>query len=87
MSEQDVFLGEVQKLHEDDFTKSVLVPLFKKMGYFDVQFNGGVVEEGKDLIAFKDEEFGSYSVTVVQSKKVEKKVSFRPKRCRSICCS
>ena len=87
MKEQDVFLKEIQKLHEDDFTKLVLLPLFKSMGYFDVHFNGGVVEEGKDLIAFKEGEFGSYTVTVVQSKKVREKAKLSVKKYIVICCS
>jgi len=38
-------------LHEDDFTKNILKPLFEAMGYERVDFNGGAYERGRDLIA------------------------------------
>lgn len=38
-------------LHEDDFTKRILKPLFESMGFERVDFNGGSYERGRDLIA------------------------------------
>ena len=40
-------------LHEDDFTKKILLPLFEAKGYDRVCFNGGQNKKGKDLLAIK----------------------------------
>ncbi len=46
----------VEALKEDDFSREVLVPLFHAMGYRDVRFyGGGVLEQGKDLIMWREE--------------------------------
>lgn len=44
-------LNALKEMHEDDFTKSIIKPLFEAMGYMRVDFNGGPYERGKDLIA------------------------------------
>jgi len=66
---QDKVLKAFQEMREDDFTKNILVQLFGAIGYFDVHFSGGVYEEGKDLIAVKEDPFGGFELAVCQSKR------------------
>lgn len=47
------YLDALCAMHEDDFTKNILKPLFEAMGYDRVDFNGGPFERGRDLIAQK----------------------------------
>ena len=56
-------------LSEADFTLKVLQPLFENMGYHPVIYHGGRDEGGKDLICWKDDDFGDKNLTVVQIKK------------------
>ena len=64
----------LQGLKEDDFTRSVLLPLFSKLGYVDSVFHGGPYEDGKDFISFKHDAFDKLTVLVAQVKR------FRPTR-------
>lgn len=42
---------DLAKLPENLFTKEYLVPLFKKMGFRDVEYyGGGANEKGKDIV-------------------------------------
>ncbi|EGQ7644993.1 NACHT domain-containing NTPase [Vibrio cholerae] len=72
---KDKYCVAMQSLKEDDFTKEILVPLFKAMNYDRVEFNGGPNEKGRDLIATRlmpppvEEEF----VVYIQSKKINDK--------------
>jgi hypothetical protein len=68
---QDVLLAKFQQMTEADFTKIVLIPLFKAMGYSKVDYNGGVNEGGKDLICWREGDFGNPELTVVQVKKTK----------------
>jgi len=61
-------LSSMQSMKENDFTKKILIPLFMSFGYEKVEFYGGPYEEGKDLIAWKLDDWGDIEVTVVQSK-------------------
>jgi hypothetical protein len=59
-------------MREDDFTKKILKPLFEAMGYERVDFNGGPLERGRDLIAqIRIPPRKQLRVTYVQSKKVD----------------
>jgi hypothetical protein len=69
INKQDILLTKLQNYREDDFTNEILIPLFKELGYSDLHFNGGVYEEGKDLIAMKVDEFGDVEIAVAQVKK------------------
>lgn len=62
------FLKKIKTYHEDDFSKEIVIPLLKEMGYLFTDFNGGPYEQGKDIIAFKINEFDEKEYTVVQSK-------------------
>jgi energy-coupling factor transporter ATP-binding protein EcfA2 len=54
---------------EDDFSREVLVPLFKKMFGPKVEFVGGANEHGRDIIIEKRDEFSDVKRIVVQVKK------------------
>lgn len=58
-------------MHEDDFSKNILKPLFESMGYERVEFNGGSHERGRDLIAQKRlPPRREMHLTYIQSKKI-----------------
>lgn len=74
MSNQESLLDSLFALKEDTFTKEILQPIFKALGYTYVSFNGGPYEFGVDLVAAKkDELLGKYELTVIQSKKLKAK--------------
>lgn len=65
------YLDALKALGEDDFTKRILKPLFEAMGYTRVDFNGGPLERGRDLIAqIKIPPQREPRVTYIQSKKI-----------------
>lgn len=74
MQKKQIILDSIQKLPEDDFSKSILMPLLGKIGYINIEFNGGVYEQGKDIIAHLPAALGKDEIHVFQSKK------FKPKR-------
>ncbi|HBK4626537.1 TPA: hypothetical protein LLS57_005918, partial [Klebsiella michiganensis] len=53
-SNLSLYLKAMQTLKEDDFSKSVLKPLFESMSFSRVDFVGGPYEHGKDLIALHE---------------------------------
>src|SRR5207237_10618824 len=57
----------IAELKEDDLSRDVLVPLFEGMGYRDVRFHGGgVLEQGKDIVMFREEPVrGRVNIAVV----------------------
>lgn len=57
----------VAALKEDDFSRDVLVPLFRAMGYRDVRFfGGGALEQGKDIVMWREEPVrGRVNIAVV----------------------
>lgn len=67
-TKQDMLLLKMQNMSEADFTKEILIPIFKFMGH-QVDYNGGPLEGGKDLICWKENGFGSVELTVIQVKK------------------
>ena len=69
MKESNETLAFLQSMKEDDLTRTVLIPLFGRLGYVDPIFHGGTHEEGKDLIAFKHEPFNKLAVLVAQVKR------------------
>lgn len=71
MSTKDLVFLKIQDMREDDFSKTIVIPLLKRMGYTFADFNGGAYELGKDIIAHKKNEFGELEVVVIQSKKLK----------------
>ncbi|SDH15066.1 NACHT domain-containing protein [Janthinobacterium sp. YR213] len=68
ITKQDALLLKMQEMSEVEFTKEILIPIFKEMGH-RVDYNGGPLEGGKDLICWKENGFGSVELTVIQVKK------------------
>lgn len=71
MSTKNFVFLKIQSMREDDFTKKVVIPLLKRMGYTFTDFNGGAYELGKDIVAHKKNEFGELEVVAIQSKKLK----------------
>ncbi|MBS3796141.1 NACHT domain-containing protein [Pseudoalteromonas sp. BDTF-M6] len=70
-SELQKQLNSLKALHEDDFSKLIIKPLFEAMGYQRVDFNGGPFERGKDLIAqIRVPPQTKPTVVYIQSKKI-----------------
>jgi flagellar biosynthesis GTPase FlhF len=70
-STNEKYIQALCALREDDFTKSILKPLFESMGFERVDFNGGPYERGRDLIAQRRiPPSKEMYVVYVQSKKI-----------------
>lgn len=68
MEKFELLFKKIELMHEDDFSRDIVIPLLKKMGYEFTDFNGGSYELGKDIIATKLDDFNQIEVTVIQSK-------------------
>ncbi|SDL37507.1 NACHT domain-containing protein [Maridesulfovibrio ferrireducens] len=66
---------KLSEMNEADFTRMAVCPLFEALGYDVIDYNGGAYEGGKDVICWKDDEFGDPELTVIQVKKFK----FTPK--------
>lgn len=59
---------QILKMKEEEFQNTVLIPLFRKMGFQDVKrFDGGNLERGKDIVMWKSSDLGqrlNYGVVV-----------------------
>jgi hypothetical protein len=59
---------QISKMKEEEFQNTVLIPLFRKMGFQDVKrFDGGNLERGKDIVMWKPSDLGqrlNYGVVV-----------------------
>lgn len=62
-------LQKLQELSEVDFTLQVLVPVLKTLGWGRVEYAGGPAEQGKDIICWREDEFGDPESAVAQVKK------------------
>ena len=70
-SELNSQLKQLCLMREDDFTRDILKPLFEAMGYERVDFNGGSLERGRDLIAqMRIPPRKNLSLTYIQSKRI-----------------
>jgi hypothetical protein len=56
---------------ENDLSKEVIVPLFKKIFNSRVEFTGGGIEKGRDILVYKKDEFGFNDFIGVQVKKLK----------------
>lgn len=66
-------LEKIQAMSELDLTNKVVIPLLKSMGYQKVEYYGGPDEEGKDVVAWRKDDFEDLQVTTVQVKKLKPK--------------
>lgn len=71
-SETSKYIKALSSMREDDFTRKILKPLFEAMGYERVDFNGGPLERGRDLICQRRiPPRRTMRVTYIQSKKID----------------
>lgn len=52
------------QMGEDDFTRSVVIPVLEKQGFLPVDFHHGPTEVGKDLIFYREKGFGKKAIIV-----------------------
>jgi hypothetical protein len=64
----DNLLAAIQAMSEATFTNKVVEPLFRALEY-RVDYNGGPLEGGKDVICWKEGIFGATELAVIQVKK------------------
>ncbi len=66
-----IIIDALIEMSEYDLTRSVLIPLFRQLGYERVEYYGGVDEEGKDLVCWGTDELENRTVAVVQVKRYQ----------------
>ncbi|MFQ3193968.1 MAG: hypothetical protein ACI9N3_000780 [Colwellia sp.] len=59
------------EMYENDLSKNVLLPLFKKIFGVRVEFTGGGIEKGRDLIVYRKDALGKNDYIGIQVKKVK----------------
>ena len=64
-------LRMLQKLSEKDLTERFLIPLYESMDCKNVRYAHRKLEFGKDIIYYKDDEYGNRVYTGVQVKKTQ----------------
>lgn len=63
------------QMREDDFSKEILIPLFSRMFNGRVEFVGGAVEKGRDILIEDIDGFGLTEYIGIQVKKIKPKVN------------
>src|SRR5712692_10700429 len=68
---------QLLEMKEAELQSKVLIPLFKAMGYQDVQLHQGTTEYGKDIVMWKPGDFGNRvnHAVVVKAKTITGSVS------------
>lgn len=69
MSTKRQLVEKLCQLKENDFTKRIIMPLLRELGWDKVEFNGGVYEEGKDIICWRKDEWGDVELGAAQVKR------------------
>lgn len=59
---------KLRSLNENDLTVNYIVPLLTRMNFYNVEFNGGPSEEGKDLIFWDIDRMGKKILYLAQVK-------------------
>jgi hypothetical protein len=70
-------LQSLQAMSEDELRVKVLIPLFRRMGFRDVRdYHGGSLEQGKDIVMWKQTEFGRTNyAAVVKARRISGQAS------------
>lgn len=58
----------LQSIQENELSKNVIIPLLQALGYKNVEFYGGVREEGKDIVFWEESKFEGLKLIVAQVK-------------------
>lgn len=61
-------ISKLQAMPENKMTKEILIPFLESLGYFKVEFYGGVNEKGKDILCWEFDKFDEIKLTVAQVK-------------------
>ncbi|MGY8910720.1 MAG: hypothetical protein ACKVIG_12800, partial [Flavobacteriales bacterium] len=54
----DKFKSQLKNLNERDF-RLILIQLFEKLNFKEVDHNHGVTELGKDIVFYEEDKFGT----------------------------
>lgn len=73
-----MFLKKIQEMQESKFTLDVVMPLFSALG-FSVDHHGGQFEGGKDVICWRNADFGIKELVVIQVKKTKPSAAAKSK--------
>jgi hypothetical protein len=73
-----MFLKKIQEMQESSFTFEVVMPLFSALG-FSVDHHGGQFEGGKDVICWRNADFGVRELVVIQVKKTKSSAAAKSK--------
>ncbi len=73
-----MFLKKIQEMPESNFTFEVVMPLFSALG-FSVDHHGGQLEGGKDVICWRNADFGVKELVVIQVKKTKPSAAAKSK--------
>lgn len=73
-----MFLKKIQEMPESNFTFEVVMPLFSALG-FSVDHHGGQLEGGKDVVCWRNADFGVKELVVIQVKKTKPSAAARSK--------
>lgn len=68
MNTPQKLLEKIHSIPENKLTVELIIPLLEALGYKKVEFNGGVYEDGKDIILWYDDRFENTKVSVAQVK-------------------
>ena len=60
--------SKIQDLPENTLTNEYIIPLLKKLGFYKVEFYGGVSEKGKDILCWEKNKLGEIQLSVAQVK-------------------
>lgn len=63
------------KLKENDFSKSIVIPLLEKIYKARVEFVGGVAEKGRDILIHAEDHLGFPETIGIQVKKIKPKIN------------
>lgn len=61
-------MKKLQKINENEVTRTIIIPLLEKLGYQKVEFFGGPSEEGKDIVCWEVDKLGDLRLIVAQVK-------------------
>jgi hypothetical protein len=70
---KDEKLKMLQKLNEKQLTKKFVIPLYESegMGYKSIRYTHGILEFGKDVVCYKEDEYGDRIYVGIQVKKTK----------------
>jgi len=66
---EQVILTKLRSIKENDLSRNILVPLFQHLGYDRVEFQGGKLENGADLVLWGRDRLGNTELSVAQVKR------------------